>query len=183
MKASSTAIDGMLVIELAPIVDARGWFLESWNQQRFNELLGFEVRFVQDNHSHSVRGVLRGLHYQLPPQAQGKLVRVLRGSVFDVAVDLRRGSKSFGRWVGLTLSQENPRMVWHPPGLAHGFLVIGDSADLIYKTTEHHAPALERCIRWDDPAIGIAWPTLGQPPLISKRDAAAPWLADSACFD
>ena len=103
--------------------------------------------------------------------------------MFDVAVDLRRSSKSFGRWVGLTLSQENPRMVWHPPGLAHGFLVIGDSADLIYKTTEHHAPTLERCIRWDDPAIGIAWPTLGQPPLISERDAAAPRLADAPCFD
>jgi dTDP-4-dehydrorhamnose 3,5-epimerase len=177
-----TEIEGMRIIEPRVFGDARGFFMESYNERSFNEALGQELRFVQDNHSRSAHGVLRGLHYQLPPHAQGKLVRVTQGAVFDVAVDLRRSSPSYGRWVGVSLTGENQRMVWLPPGLAHGFLVTGPSADFLYKTTDYYAPQSERCIRWNDPAIGIAWPELGQPPVLAPRDAAAPLLADSDTF-
>jgi dTDP-4-dehydrorhamnose 3,5-epimerase len=178
-----TEIEGMRIIEPRVFGDARGFFMESYNERSFNEALGLELRFVQDNHSRSAHGVLRGLHYQLPPHAQGKLVRVTQGAVFDVAVDLRRSSRSYGRWVGVSLTGENQRMVWLPPGLAHGFLVTGPSADFLYKTTDYYTPQSERCIRWNDPAIGIAWPELGQAPVLAPRDAAASVLADSDTFD
>jgi len=183
MKAARTAIDGVLILEPRVFGDERGFFMESYNQRAFDEALGFEARFVQDNHSRSARGVLRGLHYQLPPYAQGKLVRVTQGSVFDVAVDIRRSSPSFGRWVGVELSGHNHRQLWLPPGMAHGFLVTSDSADFLYKTTTYYAPEAERSIRWDDPAIGIDWPTLGHSPQLSQRDAAAPLFTDAPCFD
>ena len=173
----------MLIIEPKVFGDARGYFLESYNAKAFDDAVGFEPRFVQDNHSRSTHGVLRGLHYQLAPYAQGKLVRVTQGAVFDVAVDLRKSSQSFGCWVGVTLSSENHRMAWLPPGLAHGFLVVSESADFLYKTTSYYAPQAERCIRWDDPAIGIEWPALGTAPLLAARDAAAPLLAESPLFD
>ena len=183
MNVTRTAIDGVLILEPRVFGDERGFFMESYNQKVFKDAVGFEALFVQDNHSRSSRGVLRGLHYQLPPHAQGKLVRVTQGSVFDVAVDIRRGSPSFGRWVGVELSGRNHRQVWLPPGMAHGFLTTSDSADFLYKTTSYYAPDAERCIRWDDPAIAIAWPALDAPPLLSPRDAAAPLLADAIRFD
>jgi dTDP-4-dehydrorhamnose 3,5-epimerase len=183
MKATTTAIEGLLILEPRVFGDERGFFLESYNQKTFDDALGHEVRFVQDNHSRSVKGVLRGLHYQLPPDAQGKLVRVTQGAVFDVAVDLRRSSPSFGRWVGVELTGQNHRQLWLPPGLAHGFLVTSDSADFLYKTTEYYAPLAERCVRWDDPALGIDWPALDRPPVLSAKDAAATWLADAETFD
>jgi len=183
MKVTRTAIDGLLILEPKVFGDERGFFLESFNQKSFEAAIGSEVRFVQDNHSRSSRGVLRGLHYQLPPHAQGKLVRVTQGSVFDVAVDLRRGSPGFGRWVGIELSGQNHRQLWLPPGLAHGFLVTSDSADFLYKTTHYYAPEAERCVRWDDPAIGIDWPALERAPLLSAKDAVAPALADAITFD
>ncbi len=174
MKITRTAIDGLLILEPTVHRDARGYFVVGYEQQAFDDAVGEAVRFVQDNHSHSVRGVLRGLHYQLPPHAQGRLVRVTRGAVFDVAVDLRRSSASFGRWVGTELSEHNQRSAWLPPGLAHGFLVLGDCADLHYKCSARYAPQAERCIRWDDPTLAIAWPDIGMAPILSARDAAAP---------
>ncbi len=183
MKVTTTAIAGLLILEPRVFGDERGFFLESYNQKVFDDALGHEVRFVQDNHSRSAKGVLRGLHYQLPPHAQGKLVRVTQGSVFDVAVDMRRGSPSFGRWVGVELSGQNHRQLWLPPGMAHGFLVTSDSADFLYKTTQYYAPQAERCVRWDDPSIGIDWPALGRAPVLSAKDAAAPLLADAPTFD
>lgn len=183
MNVIPTALPGVLILEPRVFGDARGFFLESHNQQAFDAAVGHEVRFVQDNHSRSARGVLRGLHYQLPPHAQGKLVRVTQGAVFDVAVDLRRGSASFGRWVGVELSGDNHRQLWLPPGLAHGFVVTSDSADFLYKTTAYYAPEAERCVRWDDPAIAIDWPLQGQAPRLSTKDAAAPPLAEAPLFD
>jgi dTDP-4-dehydrorhamnose 3,5-epimerase len=183
LKIIRTAIEGMLILEPKVFGDARGFFMESYNARTFEEAIGFEVRFVQDNHSRSAHGVLRGLHYQLPPHAQGKLVRVTQGAVFDVAVDLRRSSPSFGRWAGVGLSGDNHRMVWLPPGLAHGFLVTSDSADFLYKTTAYYAPQAERCIRWDDAALGIEWPSIGQEPQLADRDADAPMFAQSTHFD
>jgi len=183
MKVTSTAIEGMLILEPQVFGDERGFFLESYNQKAFDDALGHEVRFVQDNHSRSAKGVLRGLHYQLAPHAQGKLVRVTQGAVFDVAVDMRRSSPSFGQWVGVELSGQNHRQLWLPPGMAHGFLVTSDSADFLYKTTGYYAPQAEGCVRWDDPAIGIDWPTQGRPPILSTKDAAAPRLAEASTFD
>lgn len=183
MKVTTTAIDGLLILEPRLFGDERGFFLESHNRKVFDDAVGHEVCFVQDNHSRSTRGVLRGLHYQLPPHAQGKLVRVTQGSVFDVAVDMRRSSPSFGRWVGVELSGENHRQLWLPPGMAHGFVVTSESADFLYKTTEYYAPESERCVSWNDPAIDIRWPALGRAPLLSVKDAAAPPLAEAATFD
>ncbi|KNZ31790.1 MAG: dTDP-4-dehydrorhamnose 3,5-epimerase [Methylibium sp. NZG] len=170
MKVSETAIPGVLILEPRVFGDERGFFMESFNQRAFNEAVGHEVTFVQDNHSRSAKGVLRGLHYQLPPHAQGKLVRVTRGRVFDVAVDLRRSSATFGRWVGVELSGENNRLLWLPPGMAHGFLVTSDSADFLYKTTDYYAPELERCVRWDDRELAIDWPLGNATPLVSGKD-------------
>lgn len=183
MKVTTTAIEGLLILEPRVFGDERGFFLESYSQKVFDDAVGHEVHFVQDNHSRSAKGVLRGLHYQLPPHAQGKLVRVTQGAVFDVAVDMRRGSASFGRWVGVDLSGENHRQLWLPPGMAHGFLVTSDSADFLYKTTQYYAPQSERCVRWDDPSIGIDWPAPDSMPLLSTKDAAAPQLADAPPFD
>jgi len=176
MKATPTSLPGVLVIEPKVFGDARGFFFESFNQQAFDAAVGAPTAFVQDNHSRSARGVLRGLHLQAAPHAQGKLVRVIQGSVFDVAVDVRRDSPTFGKWVGIELSAANHKQLWIPAGLAHGFLVISDSADFLYKTTDYYQPASERALRWDDPAFGIAWPDIGEPPTLSAKDAQAPLL-------
>lgn len=167
MKATPTAIPDVLLIEPKVFGDARGFFFESFNQKAFNEATQLDVNFVQDNHSRSGRGVLRGLHYQLQ-QPQGKLVRVVRGAVFDVAVDIRKGSPTFGRWFGAELTEDNHRQLWIPAGLAHGFLVLSESADFLYKTTDYYAPQHERCIAWNDSDIGIEWPTMVAPQLSAK---------------
>ena len=172
MNATPTGIADVLVLEPRVFGDARGFFFESFSERRFAEAVPGAPRFVQDNHSRSSRGVLRGLHWQEPPHAQGKLVRVTAGRVYDVAVDIRRDSPTFGRWTGVELSGENHRQLWIPPGLAHGFLVLSDSADFLYKTTDYYAPAAERCIRWDDADLGIAWPDAGMAPQVSAKDAA-----------
>jgi dTDP-4-dehydrorhamnose 3,5-epimerase len=173
MKAIPTTIEGVFLIEPKVFGDSRGFFLESFNEAAFAAATGQHVAFVQDNHSRSGRGVLRGLHWQEPPHAQGKLVRVTTGAVFDVAVDLRRESPTFGRWFGGELSGDNHRQLWIPAGLAHGFLVLSESADFLYKTTDYYAPSSERAIRWDDPELAVGWPDLGTTPSISAKDAAA----------
>ena len=183
MKVTPTALPGVLILEPKVFGDERGFFLESFNQQAFDAAVGHSVGFVQDNHSRSQRGVLRGLHYQLPPHAQGKLVRVVSGAVFDVAVDMRRASPTFGRWAGCELSAQNQRQLWIPPGFAHGFLVLSESADFLYKTTDYYAPQAEAALRWDDPNLGIDWPLAGLTPLLSGKDAAAPSLAEARPFD
>ena len=172
MNVIATALPGVLIIEPKVFGDERGFFFESFNQKTFNEATGLNENFVQDNHSRSVKGVLRGLHYQVQ-QPQGKLVRVVRGAVFDVAVDIRQGSRTFGEWVGVELSEENHKQLWVPRGLAHGFLVTSESADFLYKTTDYYAPTHERCIRWDDAALGIDWPEVPNGPTVSSKDAAA----------
>jgi dTDP-4-dehydrorhamnose 3,5-epimerase len=178
MNVETTAIEGVLVLHPKVFGDARGFFLESFNRDHFDAAVGHRVEFVQDNHSRSARGVLRGLHFQRGAKAQGKLVRVTAGAVFDVAVDIRRASPTYGRWVGVELSGENHRQMWVPPGLAHGFLVLSDSADFLYKTTEFYSPADEGAVRWDDPDLAIAWPDLGEAPRLSAKDAAAGLLRD-----
>ncbi|MCU7373152.1 dTDP-4-dehydrorhamnose 3,5-epimerase [Paucibacter sp. O1-1] len=183
MKITPTSLPEVLIVEPKVFGDARGFFTESWNEAVFNRAVGQEVRFVQDNHSRSARGVLRGLHYQLPPHAQGKLVRVVSGAVFDVAVDMRRSSPNFGRWGGVELSADNHKQLWIPPGFAHGFLVLSETADFLYKTTDTYAPQAEGCVRWDDPAIGIQWPATGVAPLLAEKDAKAPLLAEAKYFD
>ncbi len=176
MQATKTALDGVLILEPKVFGDSRGFFLESFNQQAFDAAVGRHVDFVQDNHSRSARGVLRGMHRQLVPHAQGKLVRVTSGRVFDVAADVDPASPTYRRWVGVELSGENHRQLWIPPGLAHGFLVLSDSADFLYKTTDYYAPSAETSVRWDDPALAIAWPDVGVPFVLSPKDAAAPLL-------
>jgi dTDP-4-dehydrorhamnose 3,5-epimerase len=180
LKAIATAIPEVLVIEPAVFGDARGFFFESWNQKTFCALVGRDVQFVQDNHSASARGVLRGLHYQIE-QPQGKLVRVIAGEVFDVAVDLRRSSPTFGRWVGERLSAQNKRMMWVPEGFAHGFVVLSETAEFLYKTTDFYAPAHERTLLWNDSALGIPWPLEGEP-LLKPKDAAGQPLASAETF-
>ena len=180
MKALPTALPDVVILEPTVFRDERGYFFESWNQRVFDEAVGRPVCFVQDNHSRSARGVLRGLHYQLAPHAQGKLVRVTRGAVFDVAVDIRRGSPTFGRWFGVELSDTNHRQLWIAPGLAHGFLVTSEFADFLYKTTTYYAPGAERALRWDDPDLAIAWPDVGAAPTVSAKDAAAGAFASLA---
>ena len=176
MQAIPTLIADVLIFEPRLFGDERGFFMESFNQKAFDLAVGHEVQFVQDNHSRSARGVLRGLHYQMPPHAQGKLVRVTQGCVFDVAVDIRPASPTYGRWVGTELSEANHRQMWIPPGLAHGFLVLSESADFLYKTTEYYAPQAERSLRWDDARLAIEWPSIGMPVVLSGKDAAAPGL-------
>jgi len=183
MKVSPTALPEVLIVEPRVFGDARGFFTESWNEQAFNKAVGADVRFVQDNHSRSARGVLRGLHYQLNPHTQGKLVRCVSGAVFDVAVDLRKSSPNFGRWQGVELSAENQRQLWVPPGFAHGFLVLTETADFLYKTTDYYAPQAEGCVRWNDPAIGIEWPDVGVAPMLAEKDAKAPMLATAKTFE
>lgn len=183
MNVIPTALPGVLIFEPQVFGDDRGFFMESFNQRLFDEAVVQHHEFVQDNHSRSAKGVLRGLHYQLPPHEQGKLVRVTQGAVFDVAVDVRRSSPTFGRWAGVQLTAENCRQLWIPPGFAHGFLVLSESADFLYKTTGYYAPQAEGAVRWDDPAIGIEWPLAPtQRPSLSAKDAAAPVLKDSAAI-
>ncbi len=170
MKATSTAIPDVLLIEPRVFGDARGFFFESFNARAFAQATGLDLNFVQDNHSKSAHGVLRGLHYQ-EQKPQGKLVRVVAGEVFDVAVDIRPQSPTYGQWVGEILSADNQRQLWVPPGLAHGFLVLSESAEFLYKTTDYYAPEFERCIAWNDPALAIAWPLNGAEPLVSSKDA------------
>lgn len=177
MNVIQTELPGVLLIEPRVFSDERGFFFESFNARRFEEATGLSRDFVQDNHSRSRHGVLRGLHYQLQ-QPQGKLIRVVAGEVYDVAVDIRRHSPSFGRWVGVQLSAENRRQLWLPEGFAHGFLVLSEFADVLYKTTDYYAPAHERCIRWDDPNLAISWPLAGAP-LLSAKDQAGVSLADA----
>jgi dTDP-4-dehydrorhamnose 3,5-epimerase len=183
MNVIRAAIPEVLIFEPKVFGDERGFFMESFNERAFREATGREERFVQDNHSRSARGVLRGLHYQLPPHAQGKLVRVVSGAVFDVAVDVRRSSPTFGKWVGVELSEANRRQLWIPPGFAHGFLVLSDSADFLYKTTDYYAPETEGSMRWDDPALGISWPDAGVAPQLSAKDQVAPLFAQARIFD
>ena len=180
MKLVPTAIADVLIFEPSVFGDERGFFYESFNARSFAQLSGLEVQFVQDNHSKSARNVLRGLHYQIN-QPQGKLVRVTSGAVFDVVVDLRKSSPSFGRWLGVELSAANKRQVWVPPGFAHGFLVTSESAEFLYKTTDYWAPEHERAVLWSDPAIGIEWP-LTEAPLLSGKDQQAKLLADAETF-
>jgi dTDP-4-dehydrorhamnose 3,5-epimerase len=180
MNVIQTAIPGVVIIEPKVFGDDRGFFYESYNQQRFEELTGSAPVFVQDNHSRSARGVLRGLHYQIQ-QTQGKLVRVTSGEVFDVCVDLRRSSPTFGKSVSVILSAENHRQFWVPPGFAHGFLVTSDSAEFLYKTTDYYAAQYERSLLWNDPALGIEWP-LQQEPLLSVKDKAGIPLASAEVF-
>ena len=168
MQAVRQSIPDVVLIEPKVFGDARGFFFESFNQKAFNEATGTQHEFVQDNHSRSAKGVLRGLHYQVQ-QPQGKLVRVVRGAVFDVAVDIRKGSPTFGQWVGEELSEDNHRQLWVPPGFAHGFVVLSDAAEFLYKTTDYYAPQFERCIMWNDPTLDIDWPT--QLPILSDKDS------------
>jgi len=180
MQVATTVLPGVLIVTPKVFADARGFFLESFNERRFAEAVGAPVHFVQDNHSRSARGVLRGLHLQQPPHAQGKLVRVARGRIFDVAVDVDPASPTYKRWVGLELDDVEQRQIWIPAGYAHGFLVLSDSADLQYKTTDYYVAAAEVAIRWDDPELAIAWPTLDVPYVLSDKDRAAPTLAQAA---
>jgi dTDP-4-dehydrorhamnose 3,5-epimerase len=182
MKVMPTALPGVLILEPTVFRDERGFFLESFNQRSFDEAVGRHIAFVQDNHSCSQRGVLRGLHYQLPPHAQGKLVRVARGSAFDVAVDLRHGSPTFARWVGATLDAASQRQLWIPPGFAHGFIALEDDTHFLYKTTDFYARECERGIAWNDPTIAIDWPQVGRAPLLAPKDAAASTLAQAELF-
>lgn len=182
MKFTPLAIPDVFLIEPKVFGDARGFFLESFRQDLFNQATGTNYEFIQDNHSRSSRGVLRGLHYQLPPHAQGKLVRVISGAVFDVAVDIRRSSPTFGQWVGAELSAENHHQLWIPPGFAHGFVVLSDTADFVYKTTSYYAPESDRGLRWDDADIGIEWPKLDIPFALSDKDQKQPLLQQAEVF-
>ena len=180
MPFTRLAIPEVIVFEPKVFGDERGFFFESFNQRSFDEAVGCNINFVQDNHSRSVKNVLRGLHYQIQ-QPQGKLVRVVQGEVFDVAVDIRRDSPTFGKWVGEVLSADNKKQLWVPAGFAHGFLTLSDTAEFLYKTTDYYAPAFERCIRWDDPTIGIKW-QLGILPLVSSKDAIGKTLEQAELF-
>jgi dTDP-4-dehydrorhamnose 3,5-epimerase len=180
MQFIPLAIPDVLLVEPKVFGDERGFFFESFNERAFNEAVGREVRFVQDNHSRSSKNVLRGLHYQVE-QAQGKLVRVVQGEVFDVAVDIRRNSPTFGKWVGEVLSAENKRQLWVPEGFAHGFVTLSESAEFLYKTTNFYAPAFERCIRWDDSDLAIDWHLSGEP-LVSAKDAVGKALREAETF-
>lgn len=181
MKSTKLAIPDVVLFEPKVFGDDRGFFFESFNANVFKDATGSNVEFVQDNHSRSVKHVLRGLHYQLDPKAQGKLVRVVEGAVFDVAVDIRSGSPTFGQWVGEVLSAENKRQLWIPAGFAHGFLTLSDTAEFLYKTTNYYAPECEGCIAWDDPQIGIQWPKDFEPQL-SKKDLEGLLLKDAKTF-
>jgi dTDP-4-dehydrorhamnose 3,5-epimerase len=181
MRVTPTAIAGVLVIEPKVFTDERGFFFESFNERAFAQATGIAARFVQDNHSRSVKNTVRGLHYQIR-QPQGKLVRVVAGRVFDVVVDLRRGSPSFGKWGGEYLSADDKKMIWIPEGLAHGFAALSDYADLLYKTTDYWAPQHERTLLWNDPALAIAWPLAGEP-ILAAKDRAGKRLAEAEVFD
>lgn len=181
MKITRLAIPDVVLIEPKVFPDERGFFYESFNQLQFESAIGHAVTFVQDNHSRSPRGVLRGLHYQLPPKAQGKLVRVVAGEVFDVAVDIRKKSPTFGKWVHALLSAENKKQIWIPVGFAHGFYVLSEWAEFLYKATDYYVPEQQRCIRWDDPELAITWP-IDAPPILSTKDAEGMSLANAEVF-
>lgn len=181
MKVTQLAVNDVLMFEPQVYHDDRGFFFESYNQKYFDEILGKSAIFVQDNHSQSKKGVLRGLHYQLPPMGQGKLVRVIHGEIYDVAIDIRRSSATFGKWVGEILSAENKKQLWIPEGFAHGFITLSDAAEVIYKTTHYYEPKLERCIKWDEPTIGIRWPITYQP-CLSDKDKAGSLLKEIELF-
>ena len=178
----TTTLSEVLVLEPKVMSDNRGFFLESFNQRDFLAATGLDVTFVQDNHSQSSKGVLRGMHYQVE-QAQGKLVRVVRGAVFDVAVNLKRGHLEFGKWSGTYLDEDNKRQLWIPPGFAHGFLVLSDKVDFLYKTTDYYSPSAERCLAWNDPTVGIQWPLLNAEPILAPKDTAGMTLAQADVFD
>jgi dTDP-4-dehydrorhamnose 3,5-epimerase len=182
VKVIATEIPDAFIVEPQVFGDDRGFFYESFNQKAWEEKTGLQTHFVQDNHSRSVKGVLRGLHYQLPPAAQAKLVRCTVGEVFDVAVDIRKKSSTFGKWVGAYLSAENKRQFWIPEGFAHGFFVLSETAEFLYKTTDYYAPESERCIRWDDPQLAITWPG-DLIPALSSKDAVAPMFSNAECFE
>jgi dTDP-4-dehydrorhamnose 3,5-epimerase len=181
MQTIATPLGGVLIFEPKVFGDARGFFFESFNAHRFEELTGVRTAFVQDNHSRSAKGVLRGLHYQIR-QPQGKLVRVVAGEVFDVAVDLRKSSATFGKWYGHRLSAENKLQLWIPPGFGHGFIVLSESADFLYKTTDYWAPEHERCVAWNDPDLAIDWPLDGSVPQVSAKDAQGVSFANAEVF-
>ncbi len=182
MNVIETRLPGVLLIEPRVFGDERGFFFESFNARAFRDAAGVTLDFVQDNHSHSRHGVLRGLHYQIE-QAQGKLVRAVAGEVFDAVVDLRRSSPTFGRWEGFVLSAQNKRMLWVPPGFGHGYLVLSDAADFLYKTTDYYAPQHERCVIWNDPDIGVEWPLAGATPTLSAKDQVGVRLADAKVYE
>ena len=182
LKATATAIPDVLIIEPKVFGDQRGFFFESFNEDAFNQLTGLNAKFVQDNHSRSAKGVLRGLHYQIQ-QPQGKLVRVVSGEVLDVAVDIRRKSPTFGKWVSALLTAQSHRQLWIPPGFAHGFIVLSDTADFLYKTTDYYAPAFERCIAWNDISIGIDWQLNGLMPMLSDKDTQGKLLDQAEVFE
>ncbi len=181
MKVTDTKIPDVKIIEPTVFEDQRGFFFESFNHKKFEEAIGYSVTFVQDNHSKSSKGVLRGLHYQLRPHAQKKLVRVVQGEVFDVAVDIRKSSPTFGQWVGETLSAGNKKQLWMPEGFAHGFLTLSDTAEFLYKTTDYYSPKSERSIRWDDPAVSVDWFN-GISPLVSSKDKTAQAFVNAEVF-
>jgi dTDP-4-dehydrorhamnose 3,5-epimerase len=182
MKVTPTSIPEVLIIEPKVFGDERGYFYESFNQETFNKITGLNVQFVQDNHSRSAHNVLRGLHYQLPPFAQGKLVRCTRGAVWDVAVDVRQISPTFGCWTGVELTEDNHKQFWIPPGFAHGFIVLSEEADFLYKTTAYYNPTHDRCIVWDDPTIAIQWPLTSDIPKLSVKDIAGKFLISADLF-
>jgi dTDP-4-dehydrorhamnose 3,5-epimerase len=182
MKVTACSVPDVLLIEPRVFGDDRGYFYESFNQRAFNGATGLNLTFVQDNHSKSARNVLRGLHYQIQ-QPQGKLVRVVAGEVFDVAVDFRRGSPTFGKWVGEILSEKNKRQLWVPPGFGHGFVVLSETAEFLYKTTDYYAPEHERCVVWNDPTLAIEWPLDGAVPLLSGKDSAGLAFLQADMFD
>ena len=182
MKASPTAIPDVIVLEPDVYGDERGFFFESFNLKKFSDLTGVSPEFVQDNHSRSTKGVLRGLHYQMPPKAQGKLVRVVEGEVYDVAVDIRRSSSTFGQWVGEFLSANNKKQLWIPKGFAHGFITLSETAEFLYKTTDYYAPDHDRCIRWNDEKLAINW-NYDKEPILAKKDLNAPFLNQAELFD
>ena len=183
MKIIDTLIPEVKIIEPTVFGDERGFFFESFHQNRFEQAIGYAVNFIQDNHSRSVKGVLRGLHYQLSPHAQAKLVRCVQGEVFDVAVDIRRGSATFGKWVGVHLSAENKRQLWIPEGFAHGFVTLSESADFLYKTTHYYAAQSERAILWNDPELAIDWPLAGITPQLSAKDTQAKFFTMADLFE
>ena len=182
MRVVPTSIPDVLILEPRVFGDERGFFFESYSRKMLREDTGLDVEFVQDNHSKSARNVLRGLHYQIQ-HPQGKLVRVTQGAVWDVAVDIRKSSPTFGQYVGLELSAENKRQLWIPPGLAHGFLVLSDTAEFLYKTTDYWYPEHERCIAWNDAQLAISWPLVGGEPVVSAKDGKGATLAEASCFE
>lgn len=182
MKVTNTKIPDVKLIEPRVFEDERGFFFESFNHKKFEEAVGYSVSFVQDNHSKSTKGILRGLHYQLPPHAQGKLVRVVQGEVFDVAVNIHKSSPTFGKWVAVTLSSENKKQLWIPEGFAHGFLVLSETAEFLYKTTNYYAPTHERCILWNDATLAIQWPVDIHQPILSAKDAQSKAFIEAEVF-